>query len=92
MSLLTLILHRPAAPQIPAACARCRFATGGGAHLERSIPGLNVFGSGFGSSIGESCLCSRHDRLVSPGDSCALYEAPEVDAAGAERPALTRPD
>jgi len=82
MSLLTLIRHRPAAPPVMAACARCRFAAGGGAHLERSIPGLSVFGSGFGSSIGGSCLCERHDRLVSPDDSCAHYEAP---AAGVDR-------
>lgn len=64
--------HAAVAPR--AACGNCRHAVRGGALMERAIPGLAVFSSGFGASIGDSGLCKRHDRLVSPADHCAQFE------------------
>ena len=51
-------------------CADCRFRAEDRHSLEQSIPGLAVFGSGFGASVSDSRLCLRHDQLVSPLDSC----------------------
>jgi hypothetical protein len=56
-------------------CAACRHASGSGAHFESMIPGLSVFGSGYGASVGDSLLCARRDCLVGPRDGCNAYEA-----------------
>ncbi|RQH07159.1 hypothetical protein D1Y85_10060 [Paraburkholderia dinghuensis] len=56
-----------------AACARCRHRDNERGTLERRIPGLVVFSSGYGASAAESRLCRLHDRLTAPGDSCAEF-------------------
>ncbi|WP_413737386.1 hypothetical protein ACL2XP_04605 [Sodalis sp. RH21] len=53
-----------------ARCRHCRFCRHDRASLESEIPGLAALGSAFGASLGDSRLCGRHDRLISPGDSC----------------------
>ncbi|SIT42201.1 hypothetical protein BN2475_340146 [Paraburkholderia ribeironis] len=55
-------------------CAGCRHRAGDRHALEQSLPGLAVFGSGFGASVADSRLCRLHDQLVSPGDVCAQFE------------------
>lgn len=57
-------------------CSNCRFRVTDRAVLEAVVPGLYVFGSGFGESVGGSRLCSLHDRLVSPADHCADFVRP----------------
>ncbi|QXE07148.1 hypothetical protein BJG93_35485 [Paraburkholderia sprentiae WSM5005] len=42
--------------------------------LERRIPGLVTFSSGFGASVADTRLCRLHDQLVSPGDVCGRFE------------------
>ncbi|MEM5437871.1 hypothetical protein [Paraburkholderia diazotrophica] len=54
-------------------CADCRFRADDRHSLEQSIPGLAVFGSGFGASVADSRLCIVHDRLVAPRDSCGGF-------------------
>ena len=54
-------------------CANCRFCLRERAATESLIPGLSSLGSAFGASIGESRLCRRHDRLVSPEDHCPEF-------------------
>jgi len=56
-----------------ATCARCRHRDDGRSSLERQIPGLVVFSSGYGASAAESRLCRLHDRLTAPGDGCAGF-------------------
>ncbi|WP_175149708.1 hypothetical protein [Paraburkholderia ultramafica] len=55
-------------------CASCRHRAEDRHSLEHGIPGLAVFGSGFGASVADSRLCRLHDQLVSPGDVCAQFE------------------
>ncbi|WP_244195991.1 hypothetical protein [Paraburkholderia susongensis] len=55
-------------------CAGCRHRDENRDALERRIPGLVAFSSGFGASVGDSRLCRRHDQLVSPRDVCACFE------------------
>jgi hypothetical protein len=55
-------------------CASCRYRAADRHSLEQSIPGLAVFGSGFGASVADSRLCRLHDQLVSPDDACAQFE------------------
>jgi hypothetical protein len=54
-------------------CADCRFRAEDRHSLEQSIPGLAVFGSGFGASVADSRLCLVHDQLVAPLDSCRRF-------------------
>jgi hypothetical protein len=54
-------------------CGHCRHMIGGGAEMEQQIRGLRTFGSGFGSSIGDSRLCRLHDQLVDPADDCPQF-------------------
>jgi hypothetical protein len=71
-------IDRTADAQHPACaprCADCRHRAEHRQSLEQSIPGLAVFSSGFGASVADSRLCRLHDQLVSPGDSCAQFEA-----------------
>ncbi|OLL29418.1 hypothetical protein BTH42_22970 [Burkholderia sp. SRS-W-2-2016] len=56
-------------------CAACRHRVEERGALEQRIPGLVAFSSGFGASVAASRLCRLHDQLVSPGDSCARFEA-----------------
>ncbi len=58
-------------------CERCRFCLRDRGGTERLIPGLAMLGSAFGASIGDSRLCSQHDRLVSPNDSCPAFAGKE---------------
>jgi hypothetical protein len=55
-------------------CAGCRHRAENRDSLEQGIPGLAVFGSGFGASVADSRLCRLHDQLVSPRDTCAHFE------------------
>ncbi|CAE6772584.1 hypothetical protein R69888_03937 [Paraburkholderia haematera] len=55
-------------------CASCRYRAENRHSLEQSIPGLAVFGSGFGASVAGSRLCRLHDQLVSPDDTCAQFK------------------
>lgn len=57
----------------PPCCADCRFRADDRHSLEQSIPGLAVFGSGFGASVADSRLCLIHDQLVAPRDSCNQF-------------------
>jgi hypothetical protein len=57
----------------PPCCADCRFRADDRHSLEQSIPGLAVFGSGFGASVADSRLCLIHDQLVAPRDSCSQF-------------------
>jgi hypothetical protein len=57
----------------PPSCADCRFRADDRHSLEQSIPGLAVFGSGFGASVADSRLCLLHDQLVAPRDSCRAF-------------------
>jgi len=54
-------------------CAGCRHRADDRHSLEQSIPGLAVFGSGFGASVAASRLCRLHDQLVSPDDTCSQF-------------------
>jgi hypothetical protein len=56
-------------------CGNCRHREAGRQTLEREIPGLSSFGSAFGSSLGDSRLCLRHDRLTSVDDACDQFAA-----------------
>jgi hypothetical protein len=42
-------------------CQTCRFFAGTPAALERAIPGLNILSSAYGSTLGNTGLCERHD-------------------------------
>jgi hypothetical protein len=71
-------LRKPAVSPVPqpcdgAVCARCRHREDARHSLERQIPGLVVFSSGYGASAAESRLCRLHDRLTAPGDACAGF-------------------
>ncbi len=57
----------------PARCADCRHRPDDRRGLERRLPGLSVFGSADAAAVGDSRWCLRHDRLVSPDDSCAAF-------------------
>jgi len=59
-------------PALPR-CENCRFCLRDRDGTEQAIPGLAMLGSAFGASIGDSRLCRRHDRLVSPNDSCPAF-------------------
>ncbi|SFJ55021.1 hypothetical protein SAMN05192543_10882 [Paraburkholderia megapolitana] len=54
-------------------CAACRHRADDRHVLEQKIPGLVVFGSGFGASVASSRLCRVHDQLVSPDDTCGQF-------------------
>ncbi|MFC0693690.1 hypothetical protein [Paraburkholderia humisilvae] len=54
-------------------CAGCRYRADDRHSIEQSIPGLAVFGSGFGASVAATRLCMRHDRFVSPDDACHQF-------------------
>jgi hypothetical protein len=54
-------------------CSGCRHRQSDRWAIEQQIPGLAVFGSAYGASIGASRLCAVHDRLVSPHDRCARF-------------------
>ncbi|WP_213993400.1 hypothetical protein [Sodalis sp. dw_96] len=54
-------------------CGRCRFCQRDRDGTEQAIPGLAMLGSAFGASISDSRVCSQHDRLVSPNDSCSAF-------------------
>jgi hypothetical protein len=56
-------------------CGGCRHRQSDRWAIEQQIPGLAVFGSAYGASIGASRLCVVHDRLVSPHDGCARFAA-----------------
>jgi hypothetical protein len=56
-------------------CAHCQHRASNRHALEQRIPGLVVFGSGFGASVANSRLCQLHDQLVSPGDTCSRFVA-----------------
>ncbi|MBC8736889.1 hypothetical protein F6X40_08720 [Paraburkholderia sp. UCT31] len=66
-------VERSSAADAPC-CAACRHRVSERDALERRIPGLAVFSSGFGASVADSRLCGLHDQLVSPGDVCARFE------------------
>ncbi|MBN3726868.1 hypothetical protein [Burkholderia sp. Ac-20379] len=53
-----------------ARCGRCVHRADDRALLEARIGGLASFGSAYGESVGDSRLCLKLDRLVSPGDAC----------------------
>jgi hypothetical protein len=65
---------RPATASVDHVCGACRHCEHDRHVLEAAIPGLISFGSGFGASVGETRLCRRHDRLISPNDSCGEFE------------------
>ncbi|MBN3752854.1 hypothetical protein G3N95_07860 [Paraburkholderia sp. Tr-20389] len=65
-------IHTPSDARRPC-CADCRFRADDRHSLEQSIPGLVVFGSGFGASVADSRLCLVHDRLVASRDSCRAF-------------------
>lgn len=71
--LMSIIVREDRAGEI-GRCADCRHREHDRAALERAVPGLAVFGSAFGASVGVSRLCRRHDRLTSPHDHCAAFE------------------
>ncbi|XBS70729.1 hypothetical protein ABK905_06290 [Acerihabitans sp. KWT182] len=60
-------------PRAERRCGRCRFCRQDRGGTEQAIPGLAMLGSAFGASIGDSRLCRRHDRLVSPNDGCPAF-------------------
>lgn len=73
-----------------AGCGRCAHWADDRALLEASIVGLASFGSAYGSSIGESRLCLRHDRLVMPRDRCAGFVEHASHAAEQQGSVSTR--
>jgi hypothetical protein len=58
-------------------CAHCAHRADDRHVLEQRVAGLVVFGSGFGASVARSRLCTLHDRLVSPHDTCSAFHARE---------------
>lgn len=62
------------------ACGRCAYREDDRALLEARIGGLASLGSAYGASVGDSRLCVRLDRLVSPADHCAEFVARDVTA------------
>jgi hypothetical protein len=56
-------------------CAACQHRQPDAGHVEKMVPGLTAFGSGYGASIGGSRLCRLHDCLVSPNDGCTSFAA-----------------
>ncbi len=62
-----------------AVCARCRHFMNDPAALERAIPGLTAMGSAFASVRADDGICHRHERMVSPRDSCTSFEARRGD-------------
>jgi hypothetical protein len=63
-----------------AACGLCAYRENDRALLEVRIGGLASLGSAYGASVGDSRLCVRHDRLVSPSDRCSGFVARGVTA------------
>lgn len=61
----------------PAICAHCAHRADDRHTLEQQVAGLVVFSSGFGASVAHSRLCTLHDQLVSPDDSCSAFRARE---------------
>jgi len=62
-------------------CADCRLWLDDRLAIEQRVPGLAVFGSAYGASIGPSRLCVLHDRLVSPNDRCGRFSAVNITDA-----------
>ena len=56
-----------------AACEHCAHRADDRQTLEQRVASLIVFSSGFGASVAHSRLCTLHDQLVSPGDSCSAF-------------------
>jgi hypothetical protein len=57
-------------------CQTCRFFTGTPAALERAIPGLNILSSAYGSTLGNTGLCERHDVFTTAAAAaCREFEA-----------------
>jgi len=65
---------RPAL-DVDATCGHCAHRADDRHALEQRVAGLIVFSSGFGASVAHSRLCTRHDQLVSPGDTCSAFQA-----------------
>ncbi|HEY0294835.1 MAG TPA: hypothetical protein VGC69_05815 [Bordetella sp.] len=63
-------------------CADCRHRQPDAGHVEKAVPGLTAFGSGYGASIGASRLCLLHDCLVSPDDRCNAHAPWPADKLG----------
>jgi hypothetical protein len=63
-------------PQNAAArCAACRLFTGAPAALERTLPGLNILSSAYGSVRADTGLCQRHDVFTTARTAaCPQFE------------------
>jgi hypothetical protein len=56
-------------------CRNCVNFCNDPAYLERAMPGLTSLGSAHASVRAEDGICSRHDRYLSAGASCADFTA-----------------
>lgn len=61
--------------QHDAICTHCAHRADDRHVLEARVAGLVVFSSGFGASVADSRLCTLHDQLVSPDDTCSAFQA-----------------
>jgi len=64
-------------------CDRCRHFMDDPARMEAELPGIQILGSMYGSSRGDSGFCAVHARFASPGDCCAAFEARDGGDQGA---------
>jgi hypothetical protein len=56
-------------------CAACRFFTGAPAALERTIPGVNILSSAYGSVRADTGLCERHGVFTTARSAaCPQFE------------------
>ena len=63
-----------AAGAAEAACATCRYFQVDPLTIERLVPGLRSFGSGFASVRSEDGLCLRHARYLPAAACCGDHE------------------
>lgn len=54
-----------------AACASCAHFRADPFTIERFVPGLRSFGSGFAAVRADDGLCLRHGRYLAASSSCA---------------------
>ena len=59
-------------------CAHCAHRDADPGRVERTVAGIVVLSSGYGSSLADSRLCTEHDQFVSPDDSCSAFASKHV--------------
>jgi len=56
-------------------CRQCRFFVDDPHQLERAFPGILVLSSMYGSTRGDSGICTLRDTFQGPETDCGLFRA-----------------